>query len=592
VPSQLGVENFSLVGVALVAGAAGGAVRVAQTGRFRWYATSVTPYMALLSLAAILSCLLFLSRFFIVVDEVFAGVMLHLLQGLPQIPKSSMYHTLRGLATLLGGFVFFHVVVARVRDTGDARRVLRLSLVSVLLVSLFGICQYYTDWWRIDFAPWARRVNATFEDVNSHGSFIVANLFLMTALLSLESGRRPRGLAWLVLPIVLVNLWLTQSRAAMGALVLTLPLFLVLRFGGLRLEKPTIWLYKRRRFLALCFVLTLLLLVFVFYGLDWVAHTDLEWTRSTGRIAQVLKGRFNIWRSALYNIAEAPWLGRGIGTFYVFLQWHWEYVGTEHAWNWNPLEENAHNYFLQMFAETGVVGGGLFLLVVALVFYQGLRAITMHQNDERVLFVAVFSGLAAFFLTCVTGHPLVIVDLNLWVWAIVALLFVPHPDESPEFARVEASRRGFRRFLLAAILLAAVGVRWSDARAARRSVFQCYGFHAIEYLEREPRLYPFFWLERRAVCRIYQRYPDLTFSLRNELGANHPIAVTIRVNDRGIDTVHLDDRRWHRCSYRLPETTNTAIKLEILSDYEYSLPHDRRRLAVQIQSLLDNRGFP
>jgi hypothetical protein len=38
----------------------------------------------------------------------------------------------------------------------------------------------------------------------------------------------------------------------------------------------------------------------------------------------------------------------------------------------------------------------------------------------------------------------------------------------------------------------------------------------------------------------------------------------------------------------LPETLHTAIKLEIRSDYEWTPPGERRRLSIQVQSLLDN----
>jgi O-antigen ligase len=584
-PLRMGVLNFSLAEIALLATAVGGALRVAQTGRFRWYATPITPYLALMAVVAVLSSALFLVHWFDLLDPVFVRVLLRQWAGVFSISDPSKYHTLRGALTLLEGFVLFHVVVARVRDGRDVLHLVQLSLLSATLVALFGVCQCFTQWNRLDFQPWRERVNSTFPDVNSLASFLVANLFMLAPLLTLQRGRRPRGMAWWVLPVFFVCFYMAHSRAAFAALLLILPLYGLLQFGHLRLERPAVWLYRKRRFLAVACVLLFLTLGFVFTGLDWPHHTDLGWTRATGPAAKALKGRLNIWRGGFYNLAQAPWFGRGIGSYYLMLAWHWEAFPTAEEWNWNPIFENAHNYFIQMLVETGIVGGGLFLLIVALVLYQGLRAAVIHRGEERAILVGVLCGILAFLLTCLTGHPLLVVDVNLWFWFVVALLFVPHPAESAEFA--QARPGGFRRFLLAAVIVAAAG-QWVEAAKPHLPAFYGYGIHDLEYVDAARGRYPFMWLEKRAVCRLYQMHPDLEFCLRNPLGERRPITVTIRVNGRRIDRIRLTDDRWRVCSYRLPETLHTAIKLEIRSDYEWTPPGERRRLSIQVQSLLDN----
>lgn len=587
VPMRLGQPNFSLVEIALFAAAFGAALRVAQTGQFRWVKTSATPYMALMGLAAAISLILYFLEWFHVADWLFGRVLLGQFASVFHMPNGSKFYALRGALTLLEGFVFFHVVAARVRDVRDVRHVVQLSLFSALLVSIFGIGQYFTNWNRVDFEPWGHRINSTFPDVNSLASFLVANLFMLAALLTVDPRKRPRGVAWWVLPLLLVSLWMAHSRAAFAALALTLPLYLVLRSRRLRLEKTVVWLYKKRKVLAACFVLLLLILGFVFMGLDWVFHTDLDWTRTTGPVARALRGRLNIWRSGFYNVAQSPWLGRGVGTFFSFLAWHWESVAASAEWNWNPIQENAHNYFIQIMVEMGVIGLGLFLLILAKIFYQGLRALTIHPIAERPLVAGMVCGLAAFLLTCLTGHPLLLVDLNLWFWAIAALLFVRSEAESVEYALEQEHQRGFRRLVLAMLLVATV-VRLPATLRPRPTTFIGAGIHDIEYIDAEQRRYAFAWLAKRAVCQVYQMYPDLEFCLRNVLGEKRPITVTVRVNGREIDRVRLADDRWRLCSYRLPETVRTTIKLELISDYEWTPPGDRRRLAVQIQSLWDN----
>lgn len=586
-PMRLGLPNFSIVEVALLAAGFGGGIRIAREGRFRWYSTPIAPYMALFAALAVLSCVLYFVKWFIVLDPVFMRVLFHSLMSLVQIDQASPFHPLRGALTVIEGIVFFHVIVARVRDGGDVRRMIRLSIWPAVLVSLFGVFQYFTDWNKVDFEPWGHRVNSTFPDVNSLASFLVANLFLLMGLLSHGTSRKPRPMLWFALLSLTACFYLAHSRIAYGAAIVVLPLFFLLRGKTIAVEKPIVWLHKKRRFLAAVLVLSMITLGFVFLGMDWVHHNDLAWTRGSGMIPRALKGRLNIWRAAFYNTARSPWLGQGVGTFYNFLPWGWERDVAPGEWNWNPFMENAHNHFVQTTTEMGVIGLGFLLLILGLSLYQGLRALLIHGEDQRAMFAGLTCAVTAFLLTCLTGHPLLIPDINLWFWFAVALLFAPSATESAEFAIEQSRRKGLRRILLVA-LLAGVLLKSVDALERRVPVSIGYGFHDLENIAPYGYRYSFMWLKRHAVFRLYQQRPDVMFSLRNPRGQAFPITVFIRVNGEEIDRIELADAKWHACNYRLPDTIGTAIKVEIISDRDWSPPGDNRRLTVMLQSLVEN----
>jgi len=77
--------------------------------------------------------------------------------------------------------------------------------------------------------------------------------------------------------------------------------------------------------------------------------------------------------------------------------------------------ENAHNYFLQTWAELGLVG------LLAFLWWLG-RALGvgwMHVRREGwsgPAFAAV-CGCSVFLLTCVTGHPFLVVEVATLFWA-------------------------------------------------------------------------------------------------------------------------------------------------------------------------------
>ena len=98
-----------------------------------------------------------------------------------------------------------------------------------------------------------------------------------------------------------------------------------------------------------------------------------------------------MWQSAVWMIYDRPWLGHGVNTFMSNYLRYW--VGGEH------MPRYAHNCYLQMAAETGLVGLGAFLAVLG-----GLTARLIHayqkQRDliQRRVFLGMAAGLCAFVI--------------------------------------------------------------------------------------------------------------------------------------------------------------------------------------------------
>ena len=108
--------------------------------------------------------------------------------------------------------------------------------------------------------------------------------------------------------------------------------------------------------------------------------------------------------------ASAPVFGVGVGRYFSRSA---EFMTPELRELYG--NENAHNYFAQQFAELGLVGGLLFVWLVAAVLSRGWRAV-LHSPDEIALH-ALFAGTAAYMLTCATGHPLLVPEAALPFWA-------------------------------------------------------------------------------------------------------------------------------------------------------------------------------
>ncbi|MFN0121218.1 MAG: O-antigen ligase family protein [Blastocatellia bacterium] len=90
-----------------------------------------------------------------------------------------------------------------------------------------------------------------------------------------------------------------------------------------------------------------------------------------------------IWRDTITMIAAHPWLGVGLGAYQTAYPAYSRHDGS-------LIVDNAHNDYLHLLAETGVIGGALalwFLIAAVLAVARGL-----HSRDPLFLAVALGAG--------------------------------------------------------------------------------------------------------------------------------------------------------------------------------------------------------
>src|SRR5262249_51329506 len=76
---------------------------------------------------------------------------------------------------------------------------------------------------------------------------------------------------------------------------------------------------------------------------------------------------------------------------------------------WSYGSENAHNNFLEITTETGIIGFFLYAAWFAGALTPPLRALGRNPRDWRLL--GCTAGVVAFLGTCLTGHPLLVPEV-------------------------------------------------------------------------------------------------------------------------------------------------------------------------------------
>jgi O-antigen ligase len=306
-------------------------------------------------------------------------------------------------------------VVTGVRVKGFGTRLLAMVSICAAGIGAFSILRLVTvslkqpDAW----AALARhietiRISAAFPDPNAAGSYLA--MCLLTAVgvgvgtqIGLPGagggvGGRRLALLWLAaIPVIASGLWLTGSRAALVAVVAASVLLIPVARRAPR------WLVRSA---ALAFVLALAVM------LPFAAER-LNPPKATGRaLPRAFSIRVEMARTAGRMIASHPVFGVGVGAFFGRSAGYVTPAFREIA-----PRENAHNNFLQVLAELGIVGFVPFVWVLGAVAWSVVRSWRAGQLPAAA--VGGAAGLAAFVLTWLTGHPLLIFEVATAFWMVL-----------------------------------------------------------------------------------------------------------------------------------------------------------------------------
>ncbi len=307
-------------------------------------------------------------------------------------------------ALLLEGVGLFVAAVALIRrEPALGPRVAAMVVAGGAGVAALNVTRLATVCLRSEL-PWAAlkaylptlRISAVFGDFNAAGSYFA---LIVPLALGLAFSARPFRGAWLFAAgLSGAGLWLAGSRTALVAVV---PIAIAVALAG------------ARRLRSVVAVVVFLLVVggFLVLPTTMARFTPSDPIRSLG---VTLHARLELSRAALKMFADRPVVGVGVGRFRLHVG---NYVSED-----LPDEvrrENAHNNFLQLLAELGLAGFLPFVWLLVAIGRQAWPALRPGVLTGPLAGAA--SGVAAFGLTCLSGHPLLIDVVAFAFWLVLGV---------------------------------------------------------------------------------------------------------------------------------------------------------------------------
>jgi O-antigen ligase len=433
-------------------------------------------------------------------------------------------------------------------SVGQIRIVIASAVGGAVIAGLLNVQQLFTaaargqEFWSSLQALTARvRWNVHYSDYNAAGSYFVMALALAIALACAWRGAR-RAAAIASAAVIAYALWLTSSRVAFLAAPMAIGGVMVLPYiaaGRARLIRLTA--------VAAAGVVILALIA---------VALPRRGTQQSSLIAADV--RLGLLATSGRMIASRPIYGIGLGRFY---ERSGEFSSPELIAKFPvAVHENAHNNFLQVATELGLVGGAVFVwLVIA-----ALLPLARHAARTADRFSALtLAGLGAFVLTWLGGHPLLIAEPAYVFWTLLgAAAGYAAAAVGPTPSRVSS-----RRVILAVIAAIVLTVPWQMRARVADAELEHVGIGVSSWWATAPDGPRY----REAHGQATLFVPAGTgFKFRVNPRTDHPVTLEIKLEGRVANMVTLIPNTWNDLNFP-PRTVRASrryapVQLRVVDD--------------------------
>ena len=292
--------------------------------------------------------------------------------------------------------LIFYIVVNFIREEREIKRILNVVLMIGTGIALFGILQYLgvitKSWWD---KPWL--LSATYVNHNHFAGLAELIMPLSIGMILSEKDTSKRSLYIYSFLILSIGFLLSMSRGAWFSLSLSMLFMIMIIFKR----------GKTRFIISMSIPLLIIFAIFLFNVID----IDFLLKRIAGYWELDLSGRIEIWKGTVGIIKDNWLLGTGPGTFiYNFPKYR--------PLGITSLINYAHNDYLQIASEMGILAFALAIFIMARIVKKGLRTHNIAKSSfKKWISLSLSVGILGLLL-----HGLI--DFNFYIPANIILFTV------------------------------------------------------------------------------------------------------------------------------------------------------------------------
>ncbi len=326
------------------------------------------------------------------------------------------YSTLQAAIKLFTSISFL-ILFASFVNTDERRNIAIKVIIGVcVLIALVGIGQSYIGkmiWQRGSYGPFVNR--------NHFAGFLEMGVGLVGGLIIGRSVRREMMAVYVSCALAMcAGIVLSASRGGALALVaeviflaiVAIPTFISSRSVDRQRRLGLIVRSAGAMVLGIAAIFGSLFLVGSEGLVQNIAQSQSE--SQNELLASERYSRRDIWSATSNMIKDHPWLGVGLGAYQFAYTRYDQSSGIQRV-------EQAHNDYLQIVADAGLIGGSIVLVFVILLFARGVSAAQARDRRRRSIILGALAGCFAIAIHSFVEFNLQITSNALLFLALAAL---------------------------------------------------------------------------------------------------------------------------------------------------------------------------
>ena len=334
--------------------------------------------------------------------------------------------SIKELPLFLTGPLLYFIITNNINNEQQVNRILNIILIIGGLFGIYGIFQYQG----IDFSFWTgniRRQNVfgLFGNVNYFAEYLIIPLTITVSLFFAPQNKLKKILLLFGMIAMGTSLTVTFTRGSylgfVASLIFMSFLFLISRSKNFVKNNKKIFIII---LVTIC-IITFLLVVPTPLNKSGTVISKFKSRISISQLTQdySIKRRIATWKFTVLMIKDHPLLGSGIGTYkYNTLKYQAEFFeqGENRSLYPHGFAEKAHNEYLQLWAELGIIGLGVFIWLMVCYFNYGVKTLKKIKNHyKQAILIGLMGSIVAVLVDGIFGFPLHLAATVVLFWVAI-----------------------------------------------------------------------------------------------------------------------------------------------------------------------------
>ena len=326
--------------------------------------------------------------------------------------------------------LIFFLIINAFQDKKNADLILYALIYSLALVSIIGLLQYYLENINLiqNIFGQTAKPGATFGNKNMASHFVVMTLPLVLIML-LSSKNNTKVVVYGIIT-ALSSWFLIYTLARQAYVAIFVELLLLLLFFTLdkwkNKEKAFFVTVKEKKSKGIAVFFILLFLIFVsnftsqgFNGLN----SKIEKIQSIS--VNEYNPRLPAWRNTVEMIKDHPIIGVGVGQWAESYPLYYDRAMKDIIFNEKTRLKRLHNDYLEIFANSGLIGFGFLMWLVYLVIARIWKILKDVDSQFRPQTLGLTLGLTGFSIVSMFSFPVEVYLPAFLAISYIAIIFLP-----------------------------------------------------------------------------------------------------------------------------------------------------------------------